>query len=180
MRKNIAVWEVKTAGDLAAHYAIRHRVFVIEQGVLVLTDVDENDDRERVVHVLASNKGTCAGSVRLYPLDGNGRWKGDRLAVLSDHRTTIVGAQLVRFATATAAAMGGRLMEASIQLANVKFFERLGWVCNGEPTLVFGLPHQTMLFDLKNAPEQSWADRPAIVNCGVLNEDHKSVLCPQS
>lgn len=179
MGKNrVPVWAAERGEDLAAHYAIRHRVFVLEQGVLTLTDVDEHDDAPGVVHALAARKGECAGAVRLYPLNGSGRWKGDRLAVLRRHRT-IVGAHLVRFATATAAAQGGSEMEASVQLANVNFFQRLGWTCNGAQTLSFGIPHQPMLFDLSTAPPLDWPDRPEDLMVDWVARQGQTALCPQ-
>ena len=42
-RPSISVWRA-TGSDLAAHYAIRHRVFVNEQRVMEFTDVDAYDD----------------------------------------------------------------------------------------------------------------------------------------
>ena len=65
--------------------------------------------------------------MRFYPLDGDGLWKGDRLAVLPAERASQLGAMLVRFAVRTAGELGGRLMVAQIQVPNVRFFERLGW-----------------------------------------------------
>ncbi|CAD0186820.1 hypothetical protein RUESEDTHA_03731 [Ruegeria sp. THAF57] len=176
-KKRIPVWAAERGDDLAAHYAIRHRVFVLEQGVLTLTDVDEHDDNPDVVHALAARKDECAGAVRLYPVNTSGRWKGDRLAVLQRHRT-IVGAHLVRFATATAAARGGFEMEASVQLANVNFFQRLGWTCDGEQTISFGIPHQPMLFDLTTAPPLDWPGRPDGLSVEWLSRDQQTPLCP--
>ena len=174
----ISVWRAADKADLAAHYAIRHDVFVNEQGVLLFTDVDRWDDQPGVVHVLAARGPHCAGSVRLYPLDGDGRWKGDRLAVLKNHRKTVIGAQLVRFATATAAARGGEVMEASVQLANVAFFQRLGWVSDGAERTFFGLLHQPMLFDLSTAPPLDWPGRPDVLVTGALQENGGEAICP--
>lgn len=175
--KAIAVWRADDA-DLAAHYAIRHRVFVSEQGVLLFTDVDHWDDHEEVVHVLASRGRSYAGTVRLYPLDGHGLWRGDRLAVLKRYRATTIGAQLVRFATATAAAQGGRVMEASVQLPNVNFFRRLGWSCNGDTYAYLGLPHQPMLFDLSKAPPLTWKGPRHSVKLDRQRNVGSEVLCP--
>jgi predicted N-acetyltransferase YhbS len=90
--------------------------------------------------------------VRLYPLDaGDGRggvWQGDRLAVLEPFRAWNLGGPLVRFAVDTAASLGGVEMVAHVQVANVRFFERLGWRRRGEPELYVGLPHQLMAIDL--------------------------------
>ena len=84
------------------------------------------------------------GTVRLYPLGGT-LWKGDRLAVLPGHR---FGAALVNFAVRTAGARGGTRMVAQVQVANVRFFERLGWACDGEPALYRGVMHQPMAIAL--------------------------------
>lgn len=174
----ITVWSAGTA-DLAAHFIIRHRVFVNEQGVLVLTDVDRWDDHAKVVHVLAARGHSCAGTVRLYPLDAHGRWRGDRLAVLEQHRESFIGAQLVRFATATAAAQRGRVMEASVQPANVTFFERLGWCCDGSEYPYLGLPHQRMVFDLSMAPPlDCWQGRPDSMTLAEPIGTGSEVLCP--
>ena len=173
----IAVWSAETP-DLATHFAIRHRVFVDEQGVMVFTDIDHWDDDARVVHVLAARGASSAGTVRLYPLTAEGRWKGDRLAVLKPHRTSLVGAHLVRFAVATAAALGGGEMEASVQPANVVFFERLGWRCDGDRYLYFGLPHQPMVFDLSSAGPLVWPGRPeSLVLAGPIGVGSE-LLCP--
>jgi GNAT superfamily N-acetyltransferase len=101
------------------------------------------------VHVVGFADGVLCGTVRLYPLPGiPGRWKGDRLAVLGGHRHQGLGAPLVRFAVATAAARGGREMEAYIQPANVTFFEWLGWRRSGGLVDYVGIPHQRMLIGL--------------------------------
>ena len=73
------------------------------------------------------------GAVRLYPRIGTAlEWKGDRLAVLPELRTHHLGAALVRFAVSTAGRLGGQRMIAHVQLANVRFFEHLGWTPEGE------------------------------------------------
>jgi putative N-acetyltransferase (TIGR04045 family) len=146
----LACRAVATADDLAVHFRIRHQVFVVEQGLFASTgDRDVRDDDAATVHVIGLFDGTACGTVRLYPIPGvPGRWKGDRLAVLDGHRHHGLGAPLVRFAVATAAARGGREMEAYIQPANVTFFEWLGWRPAGELVSYAGIPHQRMLIGL--------------------------------
>jgi putative N-acetyltransferase (TIGR04045 family) len=175
--KKISVWQAGP-NELAAHFIIRHRVFVNEQGALVFTDIDSWDEHPEMVHVLAAADHNYAGTVRLYPLDGKGAWRGDRLAVLKQHRRSIVGAQLVRFATATAAAQGGIEMEASVQLANIKFFERLGWLRDGKEYTYLGLPHQPMRFDLSTAPIPNWLPRPDKMNLDKPDDTGCETLCP--
>jgi len=160
----LACRAVSTAEELAAHFRIRHQVFVVEQGLFRSAgngngagagqDRDAHDDDPATVHVVGLADGVACGTVRLYPLpEVPGAWKGDRLAVLNGHRRLGLGAPLVRFAVATAAMRGGREMEAYIQPANVAFFEWLGWRRVGGLVTYAGIPHQRMLIGLGLSPE---------------------------
>ncbi len=155
---DIGIWRA-SGPDLTVHYSIRHQVFVLEQRVMRLTDIDLRDIEPSTIHVLAARGAQAAGSVRVYPLE-NGLWQGDRLAVLPSYRASMIGADLVRFAVATAAANGGGWMRAQIQMPNVRFFERLGWVRSGDPGPYCGFDHQPMLFDLTQAPALQCLGRP--------------------
>jgi putative N-acetyltransferase (TIGR04045 family) len=127
------------------HHRIRRAVFVEEQGIFAESDIDEHDAGDDVVRVVAFNCGQPVGAVRLYPIEEhNGLWKGDRLAVLADRRSSGAGAPLVRFAVAHATAHGGRRMIAHIQVANVRFFERLGWSAYADAEEYLGLMHRPM------------------------------------
>ena len=149
--QRIVCWRAVTPPALSWHLRIRHRVFVEEQRVIPFTDVDDWDRNLGTVHVLAGRGSAAVGTVRLYRTDAAGRWKGDRLAVLPGHRAGIVGMRLVRFAVSTAAAAGGEVMDAFVQLQNVSFFERLGWEHNGPLVPYYGLSHQPMTFLLSEA-----------------------------
>jgi putative N-acetyltransferase (TIGR04045 family) len=144
--------------ERAAHFRIRHQVFVVEQGLFRGGgagggDLDAHDGDPATIHVVGLAAGAICGTVRLYPLPGMpGRWKGDRLAVLPGYRHLGLGAPLVRFAVATAALHGGREMEAYIQPANVTFFEWLGWRRDGGLVDYAGIPHQRMLIGLAMSP----------------------------
>ena len=132
------------AGELAVHHAIRHQVFVVEQRLFAGDDRDGHDAAAETVHVLGLVDGVPGGTVRLYPLDADGLWKGDRLAVLPAFRRHGLGAPLVRFAVRTAGERGGARMLAQIQLPNVGFFSRLGWEPVGDPAPYVGVVHQLM------------------------------------
>jgi putative N-acetyltransferase (TIGR04045 family) len=142
------------AGDdeLAAHFAVRRRIFVDAQALFAGDDRDEWDARADTSHAVAV-AGGVVGAVRLYPLDGAGLWKGDRLAVLPDARVHRLGGMLVEFAVATAGALGGARMVAQVQVANVRFFEHLGWSADGRPALFHGVMHQPMAIPLR-APDR--------------------------
>ena len=132
----------------AEHHRIREEVFVREQRLFDGTDRDARDDDPATIKVLGFRDGVPGGAVRLYPLDVEGRWQGDRLAVLAGVRGHRLGGPLVRFAVATAAAAGGRLMTAHVQPPNVAFFQRLGWRVCGEVETYVGVPHVPMAIEL--------------------------------
>ena len=138
---------VETAGELAAHHAVRHRVFVVDQRLFVGNDRDERDLAPETLHAVGLDGGEIVGAVRLYPLPA-GYWQGDRLAVLPEARVRRLGALLVRFAVASAGERGGHTMVARIQLPNVRFFEHLGWHADGPPGPFHGVMHQPMAIPL--------------------------------
>jgi putative N-acetyltransferase (TIGR04045 family) len=142
---------VETAGELAAHHAVRHRVFVLDQRLFPGDDRDERDAAPDTLHVVGVDGGAVAGAVRLYPLN-EGLWQGDRLAVLPDARVRHLGALLVQFAVATAGERGGHTMVAQIQVPNVRFFEHLGWVADGPAGPYHGVMHQPMAIPLAAGP----------------------------
>ena len=130
-----------SAAELEGHFAVRRAVFVEQQG---LFEDDRDSFDEIALHAVALVDGAVIGAVRLYPLAGS-IWKGDRLAVLPGHRA---GAELVNFAVRTAGERGGTRMVAQVQVANVRFFERLGWEPDAEAAIYRGVMHQPMAIAL--------------------------------
>jgi putative N-acetyltransferase (TIGR04045 family) len=139
---------VRDRAELDAHLAIRRSVFVDAQRLFEHDDRDARDDDPATLHAIAYAGDEIAGAVRLYPLDDDGLWKGDRLAVLPSTRSLQLGAMLVRFAVRTAGERGGRVMVAQVQVPNVRFFERLGWSRDGDPAPMLGVDHQAMTIGL--------------------------------
>lgn len=139
---------VASPGELEVHLRIRERVFVDEQGIFAITDLDDRDADPTTLHVLGFCDGEVAGTVRLFDLDGEGVWVGDRLSVLPAYRARHVAEPLVRYAVRTAGERGGRVMRAHVQVANVRFFRRLGWTALGGPADYLGRPHQDMVIAL--------------------------------
>jgi putative N-acetyltransferase (TIGR04045 family) len=138
--------------ELEGHFAVRRRVFVHDQALFAVTDKDALDWTAGTLHAVGLTDGSVVGAVRLYPLDARGLWKGDRLAVLPEARVRRLGAELVRFAVATAGELGGHTMLAQIQVPNVRFFEHLGWHVDGPPAPYHGVMHQPMAIPLVPAP----------------------------
>ena len=136
-----------TEDELTEHHRIRHAVFVVEQRMFADSDLDDRDRDGAALHVLGLVGDQPAGTVRLYPL-GGGRWQGDRLAVLPEFRTSGLGGPLVRFAVATAGALGGQWMIAHVQPPNERFFLHLGWTRRGGVEQYVGHPHLLMEISL--------------------------------
>ncbi len=149
-RESIEVRVAASRAELDGHMGVRQRVFVEEQRLFSESDRDIWDDG--AIHAVAvERRGDVVGAVRFYALDEAGLWKGDRLAVLSGSRPLRVGAQLVRFAVATAAVLGGTTMLARVQVPSVAFFTRLGWEPVGSPAPYRGALHQRMTIGLVDA-----------------------------
>lgn len=136
----------RTPAELDQALATRREVFVKEQGLFSGSDVDENDSRS--IHLVCEQDGQIVGTVRVYPLNGNGHWIGGRLAVSKANRSYRAGALLVREAMKRVKKHGCQKFTAEIQLPNVPFFVRLGWHPVGDPTPHLGMLHQTMEADL--------------------------------
>jgi putative N-acetyltransferase (TIGR04045 family) len=154
-----------TGADVQEHHRIRHAVFVREQALFPFSDRDDNDRRLDVIRVIGLSGGVAGGAVRLFPLDAERRqWQGDRLAVLPEFRLLGLGKPLVRFATSTAASLGGVEMIAHIQLSNVAFFERLRWVKDGPVEMYVGTAHQPMAIDLTALVQTSSVERNPVTD----------------
>lgn len=142
----------KTDEERQGHFAVRHTVFVEEQGLFASSDVDEYDQHAIPLVAVDRDTGAIVGAVRCYETEP-GVWYGGRLAVLKEarHNANAIGPRLCKLAEKVVIKHGCHRFLAYIQLQNVPFFERLGWSKVGEPTLHFGQPHQMMQASLADA-----------------------------
>lgn len=138
-----------TPDEIAACLQIRRRVFVEEQGIFTGSDLDDYD--ERSIHIMASLDGRIVGTVRCYRRSGR-LWYGGRLAVLPEYRVYNIGALLVRKAVETMRLNPevSRFL-ATVQIQNVRFFKRLGWIPVGRSIYLKGVKHQVMESPLDRA-----------------------------
>jgi len=92
----VRVVEAVLPGMRAQEIQVRWEVFVREQGVPVVLEVDARDFRSDVVHLVALDaSGRALGVVRVIP-DGGGHFHLGRLAVRREARGRGIGAHLVR------------------------------------------------------------------------------------
>jgi predicted GNAT family N-acyltransferase len=117
---------------------IRRAVFIDEQGVPEELEWDADD--AAALHLLAvDNNDMPIGCARLLP-DGH----IGRMAVLHSWRGKGVGRALLQKALEAARAEGHRIVRLSAQTHAAGFYERHGFVAEGDEYLEAGIPHLAM------------------------------------
>lgn len=140
-----------TDEDHAAVWAIRERVFVVEQAVPVAIERDEHD--ASAIHLLALVDGEPAGTGRLV-IEEPGFGGVDvslgrvahlgRIAVLAPWRGRQLGVAIVAALEDAARADALRLAFLSSQDHAIGFYERLGYESFGPGYLDADIPHHSM------------------------------------
>ncbi|MFE6838796.1 GNAT family N-acetyltransferase [Streptomyces sp. NPDC057705] len=146
-------FEVRVAdseADVAACFAVRTEVFVVEQSVPESIEYDAYD--AGAVHVLAVGPdGAPLGTGRLLHGAAALAKTGDpavgslgRLAVAKSARGLGVGVALVRAIEAEAVRLGLTGVDLGAQTHALGFYERLGYVAYGPEFQDAGIPHRAM------------------------------------
>lgn len=134
-------YRVRIVDWRAAEAALRHvrtTVFVEEQNVPASLEADGRDPE--CIHVLAENRaGDPIGAGRLMPEGRIGR-----MAVLSAWRGCGVGAAMLTELMVEARRRGHREVYLHSQSHAKAFYERHGYVVDGEEYLEAGIPHVGM------------------------------------
>ena len=135
-------------------FALRHAVFVTEQGVPAALERDEHDDVAD--HFIAydgdrADRAVGAGRLAVEPagFEGADPELGPvghlgRLAVLPEARGAGLGAALVQAIEERARDRGLAVMVLSSQTYAIGFYERLGYAAHGPEFDDAGLPHRWM------------------------------------
>ena len=126
--------------DRQVCYALRHTVFVLEQGYTAEGEVDELDPVSH--HLLAQEDGAPIATARVY-VDGNTAKIG-RVCVLASRRGIGLGADLINASVALAQQQGARRVVLGAQAHAVGFYVKLGFAPYGEIYDDEGEPHQMM------------------------------------
>ncbi|WP_027257124.1 GNAT family N-acetyltransferase [Leisingera aquimarina] len=135
---------ISVTNDLQTCFALRHQVFVEEQGVPVEEEQDTLD--ADATHLLALQDSIPVGTARIV-------FKGDtakigRVCVLPSARGTGLGAKLIEAAVHNARAEPG-IAKAKLgaQLHAIGFYERLGFNAFGPVYDDAGIDHRDMVRD---------------------------------
>ncbi len=142
-----------TGSEIAAYFALRHAIFVEEQGLFETCETDELDAIAYPIIAVEAKASSLKvlGIVRIYELEP-GLWYGGRLGVHPDYRRVgSLGKGLIYKAVTTANTWGCQQFLATVQRQNVRFFQRLHWRSLEEITLC-QQPHHRMEADLTYYP----------------------------
>lgn len=132
--------------EYTACLALRERILRIPLGLRI----SENDlalDRESF-HVAARDGGRIVGSLSLKPL-GPTLVKFRQMAVDADQQGKDIGRKLVQFAERLACSRGFTGVELNARMTAKGFYDRLGYVAEGEEFLESTIPHVKMLKMIK-------------------------------
>ncbi|MDP5218310.1 GNAT family N-acetyltransferase [Ruegeria sp. 2205SS24-7] len=138
-------FQLEVVENPAPCFALRHTVFVEEQGIPVDLEQDELD--AVAVHLLAREGAHPIGAARVVFKDDLA--KIGRLCVLAQARGTGLGAALVRHAVKVAQAQE-RITKVKLgaQVTAIGFYEKLGFSAVGPVYLDAGLDHRDMVMEL--------------------------------
>lgn len=139
--------------EITAYFALRCAIFAQEQQLFSEDDIDEIDKIAYPIVAISPNN-QVVGVVRIYEVEP-GIWYGGRLGTHQDYRKGWqVGKGLIYKAVTTANAWGCKQFLATVQLQNVRFFQRLHWQSTQEMTIC-DRPHHLMQADLNFYPPNS-------------------------
>ena len=136
----VSVKLVATEADLEAAIAVRFRVFVDEQSIPAEEELDADD--AAATHAIAVENGQAIGAGRFVIRDGAAVI--GRLAVDLPHRRRGIGALLLRFLEAEAAAQGAAEYMLHAQEYVKSFYAARGYSEYGDVFLEVGIPHIEM------------------------------------
>lgn len=136
----LSIRRAATGEDRDRCYLIRMEVFVEEQKVPPWEEMDDLD--EEAIHYLAEENGQTVATARLVD-KGDGIGKIGRVAVVKEARGKGVGQDLMRFVLADGIREHASFM-LDAQVPVIPFYERLGFVAEGEVFLDAGIEHRRM------------------------------------
>jgi predicted GNAT family N-acyltransferase len=126
-------------------YPIRKAVFIEEQGVPASMEIDELDSIAQ--HALAYRGLACIGTARLVILpEQQGRI--GRMAVLPAYRKQGIGGQLLSALLEVGRSQGMNQFELHAQVSAIPFYERFGFIAQGNIYDEAGIAHRDMILNI--------------------------------
>ncbi len=131
---------IRETDDLPTCLALRHLVFVSEQGVPIEEEADAYD--AGATHFLALDGAAPVGTARVVYTPKLA--KIGRVCVLPSHRGAGLGAALITAALAHIRSRGTPLARLGAQMQAIGFYENLGFCVVSEEYDDAGIPHVDM------------------------------------
>ncbi len=133
--------KIEVSEDIATCLRLRRIVFIDEQGVPEVDEVDGLDGE--AVHLLASQDALAVGTARL--MVKSDALKIGRVCVLPEHRGKGIGQALIEKALEYGRSQSGlERAELGAQKSAISFYEPLGFVAIGPEFMDAGIPHRNM------------------------------------
>ena len=134
--------EVQFYNDLCeAAKLIRQKVFVLEQGFV--NEFDDIDDK--AIHLVLYNDQQAVATARMFTENDPECFTIGRVAVLKDYRGMHLGAKIMQYLEEEARLRKGRMLKLSAQCSAQSFYEKQGFLSNGEVFLDEECPHIQMV-----------------------------------
>lgn len=139
-----------SSDEIDDYFALRRSIFAEEQQIFEGDDRDDIDQFAYPIVAIAPNQ-QVIGVVRIYEVEP-GVWYGGRLGTHVDYRRGWkIGKGLIHKAVTTANSWGCHQFLATVQLQNVRFFQRFHWQ-SLEELSICDRPHHLMEADLNFYP----------------------------
>lgn len=139
-----------SSDEIDDYFALRRSIFAEEQQIFEGDDRDDIDQFAYPIVAIAPNQ-QVIGVVRIYEVEP-GVWYGGRLGTHVDYRRGWkIGKGLIHKAVTTANSWGCHQFLATVQLQNVRFFQRFHWQ-SLEKLSICDRPHHLMEADLNFYP----------------------------
>ncbi|HWP24616.1 MAG TPA: GNAT family N-acetyltransferase [Candidatus Binatia bacterium] len=142
MKTSIRIKRVASKKDLHAAFAIRRRVFVLEQGVPERIEIDGDD--ARAIHLLAFASGKPVGAARIVIQGATAKF--GRMAVLKSYRGRGIGSALLIRTVKTARQNGAQTIYLHAQVTAIAFYQRMGFQPVGSTFEEAGILHRKMIY----------------------------------
>ncbi len=131
---------IEETRDLPTCLALRHLVFVSEQGVPIAEEADQHDPT--ATHFLALDGAAPVATARIVYMPDLARI--GRVCVLPSHRGRGLGTAMINAALAHIRATGTPLARLGAQVQAIGFYEEIGFSVVGAPYDDAGIAHVDM------------------------------------
>jgi predicted GNAT family N-acyltransferase len=132
----------RDADEVRAALALRHEVFVVEQGVPLPEEIDEHDETDALHLVAVDGEGCVVATCRLVA-EGE-TVKLGRVAVAAAARRRGIASRLLAEGEARAATLGARRIALAAQTDALPLYERAGYAAYGARFMDAGIEHLMM------------------------------------